>query len=70
MVYTPPGSLDTENPETHEYIPGEWRQERSQGLQPLDQQGSNQHSDSVKEIRDYLWDFLIQKVGQFIGKII
>ena len=57
-VYTPLGSLDTEDPQTHEVTTGEWRQgPQPQGLQPLERQGSNRHAQCAKELRDYLCDY-------------
>lgn len=54
-VYTPTGSLDSENPNTHKVVNGEWRQgERLQGLVPTQRLGGNRHSNSVKDYRDYL----------------
>ena len=70
-IYTPPGSFDIEDPDTHQVIPGEWRhQQQSQGMQPLKQQGSNRHSDEAKMIRDHLKESLTQKVEQFRGNTI
>lgn len=57
-VYTPQGSLDTEDSETHTVSPGDWRNEPNpQGWAPLEQQGSNRHSTAAKEIRDNLRDY-------------
>ena len=63
-MYTPPGSLDSENPETHQVFPDEWRQgHQPQGLQPLQRQGSNYHANSAKEWQDYLQDYFISEKG-------
>ena len=44
-VYTPPGSLDTEDPDTHQLSLGDWRQcPDPQGLQPIQRQGSEQQT--------------------------
>ena len=54
-IYAPPGSFDREDPETHDTIPGDWRQtQQPQGMAPLVRQGCNRHSQNAKEIRDYL----------------
>ena len=58
-MYT--GSLDTEDLDTHDIIPGEWRQETTQGLQSLTQQGSNCHSDLAKKICNQLTDYFNYK---------
>ena len=57
-VYT--GSLDTEDLDTHDIIPDEWRQETTQGLQSLTQQGCN-HSDLAKKIHNQLTDYFNSK---------
>lgn len=57
-IYTPPGSIDTENADTHTVSPGNWRQDKvPQGLVPIERQGSNRHSTSAKAIRDYLCNY-------------
>ena len=49
-VYTPPGSMDTEHPLTHEIQLGQWHDEaQSTGLLPLARQGSNHYSSTAKE---------------------
>lgn len=50
---TPPGSFDSEDPESHLMICGDWRSS-VQCWTPLAQQGSNRHSLTAKEIRDHL----------------
>lgn len=63
-VYTPSSSMDTENRETHEITPGEWRQEvQPQGWRPLSQQGSNHHATNAKELRDYMCEYFSSDVG-------
>ena len=62
-IYTPQGSVDTESIETHEVIPGDWRQGQQHELQPLQYQGSNRHSDSAKATRDYLRDYFNSEMG-------
>ena len=61
--YTPPGSLDTEDPLTHTSHPGDWRQQ-PQGWVPPRKQDSNHNSKSVKEIRDRFCAFFISKHGE------
>lgn len=63
-VYTPPGSMDTENVDTHTVTPGNWRQDKEpQGLVAIEKQGSNHYSTSAKAIRDYLCDYFSSKEG-------
>ena len=63
-AYTPPGSFDSEDPESHLMIPGDWRQESTlQCWTQLAQQGSNRHSLTAKEIRDHFRDFYISNDG-------
>ena len=63
-IYTPNGSLDTEDPNTHVIMPGEWRQgPQSQGLQPLERQGSNRHSNCSKELREYFCEYFNSEDG-------
>ena len=63
-IYTPNGSLDTEDPNTHVIMPGEWRQgPQSQGLQPLERQGSNRHSNCAKELREYFCEYFNSEDG-------
>ena len=63
-IYTQPGSLDIEDPDTHQVIPGEWRnQQQSQGMQSFKQQGSNRHSDEAKMIRDHLKEYFNSESG-------
>ena len=43
-VYTPQGTVDSEDPGTHAVLPGCWRSETDpQGLHPILKQGSNMH---------------------------
>ena len=61
-IYMPPGSIDTEDEDTHTVRPGEWHQgPQSTGLVPLAQQGSNRHSNSAKQIRDQLCQYFVSK---------
>ena len=63
-TYTPPGSFDSEDPDSHLMIPGDWRQESTlQCWTPLAQQGSNRHSLTAKEIRDHFRDFYFSNDG-------
>ena len=63
-VYAPIGSLDAEDREMHEVTPGEWREEQKpQGLQPLERQGSNQHTSEAHELRDYMCSYFNSDVG-------
>ena len=62
-IYTPPGSLDTEN--THGSItPGQWRSDTEpQGLVPMSKQGSNNYTSNAKELRDYLCEYFNSDAG-------
>ena len=61
-MYTPPGSLDTEDLDTHVIHPGDSRQGRdSQGWVALQRQGSNGHSNSAKELRDVLCSYFMSR---------
>ena len=63
-VYMPPGSLDTEDSETHTLSSGDWRQEPNpQGWTPLERQGSNRYTNTAKEIREYLCDYFNSEKG-------
>ena len=63
-VYTPQGSIDSEDVETHAVIPGHWRQQpQPQGWATIPQQGSNRYSKTAKEIRDYLQDYFNSEKG-------
>ena len=66
-LYTPAESMDREDredPESHQVIFGEWRQEVcSSGMQPLGKQGSNNYSASAKEIRDSLCTYYNSTAG-------
>ena len=54
-IYMPPGSVDTENANTHIVQCGQWHEgPQSTGLQPFAQQGSNRHSSSAKHLQDKL----------------
>ena len=54
-VYSPQGSLDTEERDTYIVSPGDWRQQQQpQGLLPLVRQCGNRHTNAAKEVRDYL----------------
>ena len=63
----PPGNIDMEDPDTHIIQHGEWHEEpQSTGLQPFAQQGSNQHSNSAKILRDSLCQYLVSKNGSML----
>ena len=54
-VYTPPGSIDSEDPIMHQLNLGEWRKStQSTGFKSLNRQGSNAYSVIAKDIRDCL----------------
>ena len=57
-IYTPSGSIDTKDPDTHEVVPADWRQlPQPQGLRPLERQGSNRQTNCAKELREYICDY-------------
>ena len=63
-VYTPSGSIDTENQETHKITDGQWRHDpQPQGLQPLQQQGGNRYTSDAKQLRDYMCDYFNSDIG-------
>lgn len=63
-VYTPVGSLDSEDPDTHQIVDGEWRKgDCPQGLLPAQHLGGNRHSNSAKNFRDYLRDYFNSSKG-------
>ena len=63
-IYTPPGSIDTEDPETHAVQLGEWHHgQQSTGLLPLAKQGSNHYFYVVKDIRDQLCKYFNSEDG-------
>ena len=63
-IYTPPQSIDTEDPETHALQLGEWHHgPESTGLLPLARQGSNRYSYMAKDIRDHLCEYFNSEVG-------
>ena len=60
----PPGSVDSEEEDTHIVLPGEWHQgPQSTGLQALAQQGSNHYSNSAKQLRDILCEYFLSESG-------
>ena len=64
-LYTPQGSLDTEDPDTHVIHPGNWRSVGDpQGWQPLSRQGSNRHSSAARDVRDYLCNYFMSTEGE------
>ena len=64
-IYTPQCSLDHEDPVTHNIYLGEWRQQpEPQGQLPLHRQGSNQHSNTAKVIRDHFCEFFVSPDGE------
>ena len=57
-VYTPPGSLDNEDMDTHAILAGDWRAgQEPGGLLQLHKQGSNNFTARVKEIRKILCQY-------------
>jgi hypothetical protein len=62
-LYTPTGYMDTELDKTHEVIRGVWRSE-SEGLQPIQRQGTNTYSASSKDIRDELCAYFNSSAGE------
>ena len=61
-AYTPPGSIDSEHPETHQVGPGEWRSEQQpQGIVSLHRQGSNHAAESAIQYRDYMCNYFNQE---------
>ena len=56
-IYIPQEMLDTEDPETHEIRPGQWRQRASEGWTKLSRQGSNHYSRKSKNIRNEFCTF-------------
>ena len=63
-IYMPPGSVDSEEEDTHIVLPGEWHQgPQSTGLQALAQQGSNHYSNSAKQLRDILCEYFLSESG-------
>lgn len=65
QVYTPPGSIDSEDPTTHEVHLGEWRGSNSStGLISLHKQGSNTYSSTAKNIRDSFCKYFNSKEGE------
>ena len=59
QLYMPPGSIDSEDPDTHSIRQGEWHNSpQPMGLQGFTHQGSNRHSVTAREFRDSLcWYF-------------
>ena len=64
QVYMPPGSVDTEDTNTHTISQGEWQSApQPTGLISLQQQGSNRHSSSAKQFRDMLCKYFNSEHG-------
>ena len=64
VVYTPRGSLDYENPDTHEIVLGEWRQgEKPLGLISPQKLRGNRQLNSAKGYRDHLRDYFNSTEG-------
>ena len=59
-IYTPPSSMDREDPSTHSVLPGDWRHDQQSCLKPLSK-GSNRHSTEAKEIREQFCNYFISK---------
>lgn len=63
-VYTPAGSLDSEDPVTHQLHEGLWRQSSSNnGMKLIQKQGSNMYSKSAKDIREILYSYYSSNNG-------
>ena len=63
-IYMPSESVDSENPETHEVVPGTWRQsELSQGLAPPSKEKGHRQRTMAKDYRDHLRDYFISSEG-------
>ena len=64
LIYMPPGSVDTENADTHIVQRGQlYEGPHSTGLQPFAQQGSNRHSSSAQHLRDKLCQYFVSENG-------
>ena len=64
-IYMPPGSIDIEDPVTHEVQLGEWHQDlQSTGIIPISRQGSNRYSGTAKDLRDQLCNYFNSKEGE------
>ena len=65
-TYTPPGSLDSEHPLTHEVQPGSWRRDEQQNGcfgNKLTKQGSNHSKDTAIFYREYMTDYFNSPLG-------
>ena len=63
-VYSPPGSMDTEDAQTHIVPPGDWRQQpQPEGLVPMARQRGNRHKNKAKEVRKYLCTYFSSEHG-------
>ena len=63
-VYTPPGSVDIEDTDTHTILNGDWRaRQEPGGLLPMEKQGSNNYTTKAKAIREYLCDYFNSDKG-------
>ena len=64
-LYTPPDSIDRENPLTHACTPGNWRSgSQSTGFAAVARQGSNNYTCSAKNMRDQLCQYFNSKAGE------
>lgn len=64
-LYTPPGSIDREDPLTHACTPGNWRSgPQSTGFAAVARQGSNNYTCSAKNMRDQLCQYFNSKAGE------
>ena len=64
LLYMPPGSIDTEDAETHNVHPGEWHEgPQSNALLPLAPQAGNRHSNSAQKIHDQLCQYFTSGSG-------
>ena len=64
-LYTPPGSMDIEDPQTHVCQPGNWHNgPQPTGLATITRQGSNNYTLSAKNLRDQLCQYFNSKDGE------
>ena len=64
LLYTPPGSFDTENNETGEIKDGEWRTDGTYGrMKPINVSGRNRYANSAKEVRENFCTYFNSDIG-------
>ena len=69
-VYTPPGSFDDEDPQTHVNTPGSWRSgPQPSGISAISQQGSNNYNSAAKNSEKCYVNISIQQMEQWHGKM-